>query len=342
MPCARPRARSPDDVGRPPVTARDDPARTVFFGSGSFAVPTLEALVAAPEVDLVGVVSAPDRPSGRRQVPTPTPVVARARQLGIPVLQPTRLRDEPTIRDLAALRPDLGVLADYGRIVPSAILELPRHGILNVHPSLLPRHRGASPIPATILAGDATTGVTLIRMDAGLDTGPIVAATSWPLEGNETAPELEARAAAEGADLVRRTLTAWLAGRLTTRAQDEAASSLTRPLRRADGRLDPRLPAAALERQVRALQPWPGTFVETALGPLKIWRAEAIRAPSDDPEALGLGTFGPPPDLRLGTTDGDLLLAEVQPAGGRRMTGRELLLGRPALAGTRLALTDGP
>ena len=322
------------------MSDRNDPARTVFFGSGQFAVPILEALVAAPEVDLVGVVSAPDRQSGRRQESTPTPVVARARELGIPVLQPARLRDEATIRDLAALQPDLGILADYGRIVPAAILDLPRHGILNVHPSLLPRHRGASPIPATILAGDPTTGVTLIRMDAGLDTGPIVVVTSWPLEGTETAPEVEARAAAEGAALVRRTLADWLAGRLTARAQDETSASLTRPLRRADGRLDPRLPAATLERQVRALQPWPGTFVETAFGPLKVWRAEAIQAPSAGHETLGIGTFGPPPDLRLGTTDGDLLLAEVQPAGGRRMTGRALLLGRPALAGTRLALTD--
>jgi methionyl-tRNA formyltransferase len=324
------------------VTARDDPARTVFFGSGPFAVPTLEALAASPDVELVGVVSVPDRPTGRRQEPTPTPVTRRARELSLRVLQPTRLRDEATIRDIAALRPDLGVLADYGRIVPATILELPRHGMLNVHPSLLPRHRGASPIPATILAGDTTTGVTLIRMDAGLDTGPIVAATSWPLGDMETAPEVEARAATEGAELVRRTLTEWLAGRLTARPQDEASASLTKPLRRADGLLDPRRPAAVLERQVRAFQPWPGTFVETAFGPLKVWRAETIQAPSDYDEALPPGAFGPPPDLRLGTADGDLLLVEVQPAGGRRMTGRELLLGRPRLAGTRLALTDRP
>jgi methionyl-tRNA formyltransferase len=258
------------------------------------------------------------------------------------VLQPTRIRDDAAIRDIAALRPDLGVLADYGRIVPAAILVLPSHGILNVHPSLLPRHRGAAPIPATILAGDPTTGVTIIRMDAGLDTGPIVAATSWPLAGTETAPELEARAAAEGAALIRRTLADWLCGRLTARPQDEASASLTRPLRRADGRLDPRLPAAALERQVRALQPWPGTFVETVFGPLKIWRAEAVPAAPDGADTTAVGAFGPPPELRLRTSAGDLLLAEVQPAGGRRMTGRELLLGRSALAGSRVALTDGP
>jgi methionyl-tRNA formyltransferase len=258
------------------------------------------------------------------------------------VLQPARIRDDSAIGEIAALRPELGVLADYGRIVPAAILDLPSHGILNVHPSLLPRHRGAAPIPATILAGDPTTGVTIIRMDAGLDTGPIVASSSWPLDGTETAPEIEARAAAEGAELIGRTLADWLAGRLAPRAQDDAAASMTRPLRRADGRLDPRLPADSLERQIRALQPWPGTFVETVFGPLKIWRAEVVPTAPDAAEATAVGAFGPPPELRLRTSAGDLTLVEVQPAGGRRMTGRELLLGRSALAGSRGALTDGP
>ena len=318
----------------------DHPARTVFFGSGPFAVPILEALVAAPEVELVGVVSAPDRPAGRRQESTPTPVAARARALGLPLLQPARIRDDAAIGEIAALRPDLGVLADYGRIVPTGILDLPRHGILNVHPSLLPRHRGASPIPAAILAGDPSTGVTVIRMDAGLDTGPIVAVESWPLEGSETAPEVEQRAAREGAELVRRTLGDWLAGQRPAHRQDDSAATLTRPLRRADGRLDPTLPAADLERRVRALQPWPGTFVETAFGPLKIWRAEAV--PVVDPGPRSVGVFGPPPDLRLRTASGDLRLLDVQPAGGRRMTGRELLIGRPALAGTRIEQPDPP
>ena len=177
--------------------------------------------MAAPEVDLVGVVSVPDRPSGRRGVPSPTPVAARARRLGVELLQPARIRDQGAIDAIADLRPALGVLADYGRIVPRAILDLPARGILNVHPSLLPRHRGASPIPATILAGDPTTGVTLIQMDAGLDTGPIVAATAWPLDGDELAPELEARAAEAGAELVRRSLAGWLAGTLAPTPQDE-------------------------------------------------------------------------------------------------------------------------
>ncbi|MGZ8528665.1 MAG: methionyl-tRNA formyltransferase, partial [Candidatus Limnocylindrales bacterium] len=168
------------------MNAAEGPARTVFFGSGEFAVPILEALVAAPEVELVGVVSAPDRPAGRGGNPSPTPVAARARRLGLTLLQPARIRDEASVAEIAALRPGLGVLADYGRIVPAAILGLPAHGILNVHPSLLPRHRGASPIPATILAGDPTTGVTLIRMDEGLDTGPTIARDEVPIGPRDT------------------------------------------------------------------------------------------------------------------------------------------------------------
>jgi methionyl-tRNA formyltransferase len=301
-------------------------------------VPILEALLTSPEVELIGVVSAPDRPTGRHGVPGQTPVAARARQLALSLLQPGRIRDEAAVAEIAALRPALGVLADYGRIVPSAILELPAHGILNVHPSLLPRHRGASPIPATILAGDPSTGVTIIRMNEGLDTGPIVAAVSWPLAGDETAPGLESRTAAAGAELLRRSLAGWLAGTLPARAQDEGAATLTRPLRREDGRLDPGRPAAELERRVRAFQPWPGSFVETVGGPLKIGRAEARPARPADVGSLAPGVFGPGPDLRLGTADGELALLEVQPAGGRRMTGAELILGRPALPGSRVVV----
>lgn len=307
---------------RPEADAR---SRTVFLGSGGFGVPILDALATAPEVELVGVVSAPDRPAGRGAALTPTPVALRARELGLPLLQPGRIRDDDAIRAIAELRPTLGVLADYGRIVPPAILELPPRGILNVHPSLLPRHRGASPIAATILAGDGTTGVSLILMDSGVDSGPIVASAGWPLAGTETAPELEAMAAGEGADLVLRCLRAWLAGTLTPRAQDEAAATMTRPLRREDGRLDPRRRGIELERQVRAYQPWPGSYLETDDGRLTVWRAEVgARVVHDEPGRLVKHDRFP----ALTTADRRLILEEVQPAGGRRMTGPEFLRGR--------------
>jgi methionyl-tRNA formyltransferase len=313
---------------------------TIFLGSGWFAVPILEALMAAPETDVVAVVSAPDRPVGRKAVVTPVPVAARARELGLTLLQPERIREPAAVATVAELRPTLGVLADYGQIVPSSILELPERGILNVHPSLLPRHRGASPIPATILAGDRQTGVTLIRMDEGLDTGPIVAASRWPLNGRETAPELEERAATAGAQLLAATLGPWLRGELAARSQTAAGTTLTRPLRREDGRLDPARPATELERQVRALQPWPGTFVETEAGRIKVLRAAVV---PPDSNATVPGTFAPGPTLRLHTADGDLVLLEVQPAGGRPMTGEELVLGRPTLPGSRVVVgPDAP
>ncbi len=302
------------------------PVRTVFLGSGGFAVPILEALLSASEVELVGVVSAPDRPSGRHRSVASTPVAARARVLGFPLLQPGRIRDPDAIAAFAELQPELGVLADYGRIVPPAILDLPAHGILNLHPSLLPRHRGASPIPATIVAGDAETGVSLIRMDAGLDTGPVIATTRWPLTGAELAPDLEARAAEAGADLLRRSLQGWIDGSLPAIPQDDAAASLTRPLGRHDGRLDPSQSAAALERQVRAYQPWPGSHLETSIGRIAIWRATVGDA---RPEGVAPGRLAALGDsLALAAMDRWLVLDEVQVAAGRRMSGPDFLRGR--------------
>ena len=309
-------------IGRP---------RTVFFGSGSFALPILEALLAAPEIDLVGVVSTPDRPAGRGSVSTPTPVARRAKELGLALLQPGRLRDPAAEVAIAALRPELGILADYGRIVPPAILQLPGLGILNVHPSLLPRWRGAAPIPAAIAAGDDETGVTLIRMDAGLDTGPIVAVDRLPLAGTETAPDLEERAAAAAASLLRRALGDWIAGAIQPLAQDDAAATLTRPLRRIDGALDPGRPAVELERHVRAFQPWPGSFLETAAGRVIVWSAQLGESAAGD--RAGDLVADADAGLALVTADGRLRLIDVQPAGGRRMTSADLLRGRPGVLG---------
>jgi methionyl-tRNA formyltransferase len=315
----------------------DRPARTVFFGSGPFGLPILEMLAAAPEVELVAVVAAPDRAAGRRRELTPVPVAARAAELGIPLLQPASIRTPAAAKELSGLRSALGVLADYGRLVPPDVLGLPRRGILNVHPSLLPRHRGASPIAATILAGDQEGGVTIIAMDAGLDTGPIVAAEAWPLDGTETAPDLEARAAHAGAELLRQTLAPWLAGEVKVVPQDESAATLTRPLRREDGRLDPERPVVELERQVRALQPWPGSWVQTVGGRVVIWRAEAIPGwgGGEDASPGRFGRFG------LYASDGYLALREVQPAGGRRMTFDELVRGRPGIIGSSVEPEGG-
>jgi methionyl-tRNA formyltransferase len=312
--------------------------RAVFFGSGLFAVPILEALATAPEVTIVGVVSTPPRPAGRRAVPTETPVAGVAAGLGCPVLVPERLRDAAAVAAIAGLAPAVGILSDYGRIVPQAMLDLPAHGILNLHPSLLPRHRGASPIPATIVAGDPETGVTLFRMDAGMDTGPIVAVERVALWGDEDAPGLESRLAGVAAGLLRRSLGPWLRGELAAVPQPEAGATVTRLLGREDGRLDPRLPAAALERRVRAYRPWPGTWLTTTAGRLAVLRA----ALGNGAEATGArhgvapGTIvADGPGLAVVAGDGRLLrLLEVQPAGGRAMDGAAFRRGRPGIVRT--------
>ncbi len=299
--------------------------RTVFLGSGTFGAPALRRLAAHPDVELVGVVTAPPRPVGRRRLLTAPPIGVLAGELGLaPVLTPDRLRATESIAAIHALRPALAVLADYGQIVPPALLDLP-HGALNLHPSALPRWRGASPVPATILAGDASTAVSLIRMDAGLDTGPVVARVDVPLEGDERAPDLELRLAQIAAELLDRSLGPWLRGELQAQPQPDDGVALTRPLRREDGRLDPSRPAAALERQVRAYLPWPGTFLEIAGERLVVSAASTARAePGDRPATIVRHGRTP----ALVTSDGRLVLLQVTPPGKRPMSGEDWLRGR--------------
>jgi methionyl-tRNA formyltransferase len=306
-------------------------ARTIFLGSGAFGVPALRALANHPSIELVGVVTAPARPVGRRQLVTPTPLAA-AVDVPVPILVPHRLRAPEAIAEVMALEPALAILADYGQLVPASILDLP-HGALNLHPSLLPRHRGATPIPATILAGDDVTGVTLMRMDAGLDTGPILAQERRRLHGTETAPALEADLAVRAADLLVRSLDRYLAGDLTPQPQSEEGATLTRPLRREDGRLDPARTAVELERQVRAYQPWPGSYLVTPGGRLVVLEAAV--------ETLDLGgepgvLLGDKRTLVLTTGKGRLRLDRVQPEGRSPMDAAAFLSGRPDYLGRRL------
>lgn len=303
----------------------DGRVRTVFLGSGAFAVPALRLLAANPLVLIVCVVTAVPKPVGRAQVFRATPVDAAARELDIqPVLTPPKLRSPHAIDAILALRPSLAVLADYGQIVPPPLLDL-AHGALNLHPSPLPRFRGASPIPATILAGDAETAVTLMRMDTGLDTGPIVAQTRLALEGTESAPAMEARLARLGAELLAGSLAGWLDGSLTAVPQAEDGVILTRPLRREDGRLTAALPAATLERAVRAYQPWPGTFLELDGERLVVNAASVVTSePGDRPGLIVRAGTVP----ALATADGRLLLETVTPAGRRPMPGADWLRGR--------------
>ena len=281
------------------------------------------------------MISAPDRPAGRRGELTQVPVARRAVARHLPLFQPPRLRSPEGVAAVAELAPEFGVLADYGQIVPRSVLELPSHAILNVHPSLLPRHRGAAPIAATIAEGDTEAGVALMAMDEGLDTGPIVAVESWPLAGTETAETLEGEAARRGADLLIRSLDDWLAGRIEAKPQATTGVTSTRPLRREDGRLDPKRPAHELERQVRAYLPWPGSFVDTEIGRLIVHEADVGPSQVDDaPGAIVDEDDG----LALATADGRLRLLRAQLAGRRPMDGPNLRRGASALVGQRVEL----
>ena len=335
---ARPDGGAFDEPGHAPVP-------TVFLGTGSFAIPVLDALLRVPHAAVVGVVTAPARPAGRHGRPRPSPVAVHVAKLaaeggplaGVPVLTPERLRAPDAVEAVLALGPGLLVLADYGQIVPARLLDAPGHGALNLHPSLLPRHRGAAPIPAAILEGDSQTGVTLMAMDAGMDTGPVVAQVALPLGGIETAPDLEAQLADEAAGLVEALLPAWIERRIHARPQAAEGATVTRPLRRSDGLLDPRRPAALLERQVRAYQPWPGSWLETPGGRLIVWAARPLSLAGLPADAIVPAALLPDDGgLALTAVDGALRLDEVQLAGGRRMSSAELRRGHPELSGCRI------
>ncbi len=308
-----------------------DAVRTVFMGTPDFAVPSLQALLADPAYRVVGVVTQPDRAAGRGRERRPSPVKRVALAAGLPVLQPERLREPAAFAELAALAPDLIVVAAYGQILRPEVLALPRFGCLNVHASLLPRWRGAAPIAAAILAGDTVTGVTIMLMDAGMDTGPILAQESEPIHDEDTAATLGARLARLGADLLIRTLPAYLSGRLQPRPQPEEGVTLCRPLTKEQGRIDWTLPAAHIARMVRAYEPWPGTYTTWKGQLLKILAATPApgQAPPGHVLAWGRGAA-------VGTAAGLLVLQMVQPANRPPMRIEAFCRGRPDFIGAVL------
>jgi methionyl-tRNA formyltransferase len=317
--------------------------RLVFMGTPDIGCPTLQALATTPDFQVVGVVVQPDKPKGRDLKLQPPPVKELALRLGLPVLQPERARSEAFIAQLRELRPDLIAVLAYGQILPQTLLDIPAHGCLNVHTSLLPRWRGAAPIQWAILEGDAETGVTIMRMDAGLDTGGIVATRTTPIAPDDNAQTLHDRLAVLGADLLVQTIPRYVAGELPPRPQPAAGITYARKLTKDDGRLDWSQPASVLHNRLCAFTPWPGAFTFLPAQPkpqlLKVWRAEVARAgdlqsPSAAPGAvLSADKSG----LIIACREGALRLLEVQKEGSRRMTVAEFVAGHPLAVGSSLA-----
>lgn len=294
--------------------------RIVFMGSPDFALPALAAL--EKHYSVVGVVTQPDRPAGRGRVLTPPPVKQLAMQLGIQVIQPLKLREPEALERLAAWAPDLIIVAAFGQILRKSVLELAPYGCVNVHASLLPRWRGAAPIQAAILAGDPETGVTIMRMDAGIDTGAILRQRAMPISAQDTAGSLSDRLAEDGAKLLIETLPDYLAGKIVAQVQDEARATYASMLAKEQGQLDFSRRAVELERQVRAFVPWPGAFTFFQGEMLKVLRAHV------DTESAVPGRRAVRAQLpAIGTADGWLVLDEVQPAGKRPMPGSGFLHG---------------
>ena len=301
---------------------RPERLRVLFMGSPEFAVPSLRALVAAG-YNLVGVVTQPDRPSGRGGKMTPPPVKVSAEELRVPVFQPEELRSDEAFARLQAFAPDLVVVAAYGKILSRRVLQLPTHGAVNVHASLLPRWRGASPINAAILAGDAETGVSIMEMVLKMDAGPVLAREAVTISSDATTGTLEPVLADLGARTLVDVLPAWLSGKLHAEPQDEARVTFCSLIKKQDGFLAATMTAAEAERAVRAFDPWPGAFVLYRGDRLAIWRARVLPAAEVEPGATSIIERLP----ALGFRDGWLLLDEVQRVGARRVDGRAFLNG---------------
>ena len=303
------------------------------MGTPDFAVASLEAVAACPAIELVQVISQPDRPAGRGRALRPAPVKARAEALGLPVWTPEKLRGAEAVERLRALEAELFVVVAYGEILRPAVLALPHLGALNVHASLLPRHRGAAPIAWALLEGDRETGVTLMEMDAGMDTGPMIAERAIPIRPDHTLATLSDELAALGARLLAELLPRWVGGELRATPQPHDAATYTRLIRKEDGRLDWTRPATALANQVRAFDPWPGTFTEWEGEPLKISAARAEAGPASAPPGTVERVGGA---VRVATGDGWLALDRVQPPGKRPMTAQAFANGAKGFVGVRL------
>ena len=306
------------------------------MGTPELAAVCLDALLRMPEFQLVGVVTQPDRPKGRDLKLTPPPVKELALRHQLPVLQPERARDEQFIRELAAWQPDLIAVAAFGQILPQRILDLPKHGCLNVHTSLLPKYRGAAPIQTAILNDDDETGVTIMKMDIGLDTGAIVSVERTPIDAADNAQTLHDRLARLGAALLIKTIPDYVSGRITPQPQPADGVSHCAKIKKQDGAMDWKLPARTLWNRVRGFTPWPGAFTHFNAGGkpllLKIWEAELAEGAGSPGQILKAEKGG----IMVACGEGALRILVLQREGGRRVSAAEFLAGFPLTPGQHL------
>lgn len=294
--------------------------RIVFMGSPAFAVPSLKGVAAS----VVGVVTQPDRPAGRGKQLTPCPVKLTALDLGLPIIQPEKLKE--AIEQLQTWSPDVIVVAAFGQILRANVLNLPPHGCVNVHASLLPRHRGAAPIAAAILAGDAEAGLTLMKMDAGIDTGDMLATKSIRVEATDTTTTLTEKLSHLGAELLEEKLNDYLDGKLTPLKQNDELATYAPMLKKEDGLLNFSQSAVALERRVRAMSDWPGAYTLWKDAPLKIIRCRARGGVTvESGKVIKIKN-----EIAVGTSEGILILDEVQPAGKKPMSAISFVNGNPS------------
>ncbi|MEY4386914.1 MAG: hypothetical protein RLY20_2197 [Verrucomicrobiota bacterium] len=310
--------------------------RIVFMGTPDLAAVCLDALLRAPEFQIIGVVTQPDRPKGRDLKLTPPPVKELALKHNLPVLQPVKARDPQFIEQLAAWQPDLITVAAFGQILPAAILELPKFGCLNVHTSLLPKYRGAAPIQTAILNGDAETGVTIMKMDVGLDTGAIVSVERTTIEPADNAQTLHDRLAQLGGALLVKTIPDYVSGKISPQPQPTEGVSHCAKIKKQDGAMDWKLPAHALWNRVRGFTPWPGAFTHfNSSGKpllLKLWQVEPTTVAGQPGEILSADKQG----IVVACGEDALRIQVLQREGGRRVTAAEFLAGHPLAPGQRL------
>lgn len=321
--------------------------KIIYMGTPQFAVPALTALingtkpgVLLPEgYEVTTVITRPDKPAGRGRSVVYSPVKQTALEHGIPVWQPGSLKKQANIEALAAYQADLYIVAAFGQILPQAVLDLPRFGVLNIHASLLPKYRGADPIAETILQGDATAGVTIMKLDAGIDTGPLLLKRSIELSKEETTGSLTLKLADLGAEALLEAIPAWIAGKITPEAQDESKASHTRMLRKEDGLLRWELPAAVLARQVHAYIPWPGSYTHWQGKLLKIVNAQPLWVETENSPAPGTVLLHQEAGhhyLAVMTGSGVLQIKQLQLEGKKAMGAEEFLRGYKHIIGQQL------